>query len=170
MNANILKDRVRVGVRASVMSALGETVVWGDLGYRFARVIPLSTTERIAFQQLKSEVSHKIVMRGTLDYPTIPKRFLWKDKILETTESPMVIKGDSIIEVKEVIDSDMGSKIVMIVDPADYMKKKDYDADDDKAVDEAEGVKAVETLPGTGNEGQIVLNQEDNHFYIRINE
>ena len=108
MKVNMLKDRVRVGVRASVMSATGETVVWGDLGYRFASVIPLSTTERIAFQQLKSEVSHKIVMRGTLDYPTIPHRFLWKDKTLETTDSPQEIDGMSIINANELPGTESG--------------------------------------------------------------
>lgn len=108
MNANLLKERVRIGVKASVLGPLGETVVWGDLGYRFARVIPLSVTERIAFQQLRSEVSHKIVLRGALDYPTIPKRFLWKSKVLETTESPKEIEGMSIINAKEMPETEAG--------------------------------------------------------------
>lgn len=106
--SNLLKDRVRIGVKVSVLTPTGETVAWGDLGYRYARVIPLSVTERIAFQQLKSEVSHKIVMRGALDYKTIPKRFLWNGRILETTESPKEIHGMSIIIANELPETEAG--------------------------------------------------------------
>lgn len=100
--ANILKDRVAIQLRVATQTALGETVVWTPVETRHALVIPLDAKARAVYQQLKSEVSHKIVLRGHQTLNLGLNRFKWKDKTLEPVEPAQQIEGATVVMVKEV--------------------------------------------------------------------
>ena len=102
--ANTLKDRVTVQLRVATQTAMGETVVWIPIEKRYARVIPLDARARAVYQQMNSEVTHKVVLRNT---PSISlslgnNRILWKDKSLEPVGPPQNLGNETVIMVKEV--------------------------------------------------------------------
>ena len=100
--ANVLKDRVSIQVKTTTPGPLGETVVWKPVETRNARVIPLDAKARAVYQQLQSEVSHRIVMRGTVSLNLGLNRLLWKDKTLEPVEPPQNLNDTTVVMVKEV--------------------------------------------------------------------
>ena len=100
--ANILKDRVQIQVKTVTQGALGQTVVWKPVETRHARVILLDAKARAVYQQLKSEVSHKVIFRGSISLSLGNNRLLWKDKTLEPVEPPQEIEEETIVVVKEV--------------------------------------------------------------------
>jgi len=100
--ANMLKDRVAIQLRTATQTSAGETVIWTPVETRYARVIPLDANARAVYQQLKSEVTHKIVMRGTVSLDLGLNRFKWKDKTLEPVEPAQEINNSTVVMVKEV--------------------------------------------------------------------
>ncbi len=98
----MLRSRVTIQAKTSVLGALGETVVWTPVEIRNARVIVLDSKARLAYQQLKSEATHKVIFRGSVSLNLGTNRLLWKDKILEPTEPPLEREGSTEIVVKEI--------------------------------------------------------------------
>ncbi len=103
MLATILKDRVAVQVRTATQTALGETVVWKPVEIRSARVIPLDARARALYMQMESNVTHKVIFRGSVSLSLGDNRLLWKDKTLEPVEPIQTLDdGTSIVMVKEI--------------------------------------------------------------------
>lgn len=102
MLTNILKDRVQIQVKTTTQTALGETVIWTPVETRYARVIPLDAKARVIYQQLQSQVSHKVIFRGSVSLSLGDNRLLWKDKTLELVEPVQEIGNSSVVMVKEV--------------------------------------------------------------------
>ena len=102
MLSNLLRDRVQIQVKTVTQTALGQTVTWKPVETRHARVIPLDAKARAVYQQLQSEVSHRIVMRGAVSLNLGSNRFKWGDKTLEPVEPPQIIDGNTTIAVKEM--------------------------------------------------------------------
>lgn len=100
--ANLLKDRVLIQVKTTTPGPTGQTEVWSPVEIRNCRVIPLDAKARAVYQQLQSEVSHKVVFRGSVSLSLGNNRMLWKDKILEPVEPAQAIDNSSIVMVKEV--------------------------------------------------------------------
>lgn len=99
--ANVLKDKVIIQVKTAVRTALGQTVVWKPVETRYARVIPLDVRARAVYQQMQSEVSHKVVLRGTISLSIGNNRLLWGSKTLVPVEPPQIIGDTTVIVVKE---------------------------------------------------------------------
>lgn len=99
---NILKDRVIIQVKTTTQTALGETVVWMPVDIKHARVIPLDARARVIYQQLKSEVSFKVIFRGSVSLSLGNNRLLWEDKTLEPVEPVQKIDDSTVVIVKEV--------------------------------------------------------------------
>lgn len=100
--ANALKDRVQIQVKTTTQTSLGETVVWKPVSTRYARVILLDARARAVYQQLQSEVSHKVIFRGSVSLTLGNNRLLWKDKTLEPVEPTAKIGDSTVVMVKEV--------------------------------------------------------------------
>lgn len=100
--ANILKDRIRIQLRTATQTALGETVIWTPVETRHARVIPLDAKARAVYMQMQSEVTHKVIFRGSVSLTLGNNRLLWKDKTLEPVEPTAEIGNSTIVMVKEV--------------------------------------------------------------------
>ena len=100
--ANVLKDRVGIQVKTTTATSLGQTEVWSPVEIRNCRVIPLDAKARLAYQQLKSEVTHKVVFRGTITLTLGDNRLLWKDKTLEPVEPVQELDNESVVLVKEI--------------------------------------------------------------------
>ena len=96
------KDRVRIQLKNITETALGQTVVWTPVETRYARVISLDAKARAVYMQLQSEVTHKIVMRGSVALNLGLNRFIWKDKTLEPVGPTQELNNETIIMVKEV--------------------------------------------------------------------
>ena len=99
--ANILRDRVQIQKRVAVATALGETVVWTHVTEKYARVVPLDAKARSVYQQMNSEVTHKVVMRGAVSLPLGVNRLLWGNATLEPVEPTQSIGGNTVVMVKE---------------------------------------------------------------------
>ena len=102
MLSSALKDRVRIQVKTITQTALGQTEVWKPVETRYARVVPLDAKARAVYQQLQSEVSHKIIFRGSVSISLGINRLLWKDKTLEPVEPVQEAGNTSVVMVKEV--------------------------------------------------------------------
>lgn len=100
--ANVLKDRVIIQVKTAVRTALGQTEVWKPVETRHARVIPLDTRARLSYMQLKSEVTHRIMFRGSVSISLGNNRLLHGAKTYELVEPPQVVENTTIVLVKEV--------------------------------------------------------------------
>lgn len=100
--ANVLKDRVIIQVKTTTQTAGGETVVWKPVETRHARVIPLDARARAVQMQLKSEVTHKIVFRGSVSLSLGNNRLLHGAKTYELVEPPQVVENTTVVMVKEV--------------------------------------------------------------------
>jgi len=99
--ANVLTDRVQIQLRTATRTALGETVIWTPMETRHARVIPLDAKARAVYQQMQSEVSHRIVMRGNVSFNLGLNRFKWGSKTLEPVEPPQIVGNATVVVVKE---------------------------------------------------------------------
>lgn len=99
--ANVLKDRVIIQVKSTTAGPLGETVVWKPVETRYARVIPLDARARAVYQQMQSQVSHKVVFRGNVSLSLGSNRLLWKDKTLEPVEPVQTVGYTTVVVVKE---------------------------------------------------------------------
>ena len=99
---NILKDRVTIQLRVTTQTALGETITWTPVEKRYARVIPLDAKARLAYQQLKSEVSHKVMFRGSVTLNLGSHRILHGSKTYEPVEPTQLIENSTVVAVKEI--------------------------------------------------------------------
>lgn len=99
---NMLKDRVQIQVKTTARTALGHTEVWKPVEARHARVIPLDAKARADYQQLQSEVTHKVIFRGDVSLSLGNNRLLWGSKTLEPVEPVQYIGDSATVMVKEV--------------------------------------------------------------------
>jgi len=65
-------------------------------------VIPLDAKARAVYMQMQSEVTHRIVLRGTVSLNLGKNRFLWGSKILELVEPAQELDNTTVVMVKEV--------------------------------------------------------------------
>ena len=100
--ANVLKDRVAIQLRTATQTSTGETIIWTPVQVRNCRVILLDAKARAVYQQLNSEVTHKVVFRGSVSLSLGNNRLLWKDKTLEPVEPTAEIGDSTVVMVKEV--------------------------------------------------------------------
>lgn len=101
MLSSILKDRVHIQVKTATLGPGGETVVFKPVETRYARVIPLDAKARAVYQQLKSEVSHKVIFRGSVSLSLGSNRLIWGAKTLELVEPAQILNDSTVVVVKE---------------------------------------------------------------------
>lgn len=103
MRNAMLKDRVSIQVRTATTTSMGETVVWKPVSMRFARVIPLDAKTRLAYQQNKSEVTHKIIFAKDAVTLTLENnRIKHGSKTYKPLEPTQDIGESMVVMVKEV--------------------------------------------------------------------
>ena len=103
MLANILKDRVTIQLRNAIQTSTGETVIWTPVEKRYCLVVALSATARAVYQQLQSQVSHKVIFRGSVSLSLGDNRLLWGSRTLEPVEPVQTLDDKtSLVLVKEV--------------------------------------------------------------------
>lgn len=98
---NIYKDRVRIQIKTSTLGATGETEIWRPVETRYALVIPLDAKARSVYMQMKSEVSHRVIFRGSVSLSLGANRFIWKDKTLQLVEPAKAVGNSTLVMVKE---------------------------------------------------------------------
>ncbi len=99
----VLRDRVRVQVKITTQTALGETEVWTPVATRFAQVIPLSAKARAQYMQNKTEVTHKIIFaKGAVTITLGNNRIKHGSKTYEPMEPPQDVKNSMVVMVKEI--------------------------------------------------------------------
>ena len=102
MLASVLRDRVQIQEKTITQGALGQTVVWKPALRMYAAVIPLDVKARAVYQQLHSEVTHKIIFRGSVDITLGNNRILHGSKTYEPVETAQEINHTTIVVCKEV--------------------------------------------------------------------
>lgn len=99
---NVLGNRVSIQVKVVTQGPLGETVIWKPVEARHARVVPLDAKARAVYQQLQSQVSHKVIFRGSVSLSLGNNRLLWRGKTLEPVEPAQEMSNSTIVIVREV--------------------------------------------------------------------
>lgn len=97
----ILKDRVRIEVRAVTLGSLGDAEVWTVVATKYAHVIPVGAAALATYQQLESVVTHKVVFRGRVTLALGVNRLVWKEIILELVAPPLWIGQTTQVMVRE---------------------------------------------------------------------
>jgi len=101
MRANLLKDRIQVQQRTVTEGAMGSTIIWKPVQWRFGRVIPLSAQARSQYQQLNTHVTHKILFEKGITLNLADYRFKCLSRTYEPTEPPITLDDNTAIVVKE---------------------------------------------------------------------
>ncbi len=101
---NVFKDKVYLEVKTETQSALGQTEVWKPVQSLYARVVPISNQTKLQYQQLKSNVTHQIIMGGIVTVNS-NYRFRWLNKILTPIEPPKYINNMTTIMVSECMSN-----------------------------------------------------------------
>ncbi len=102
MKANMLKDRVSIQLRTTVQTSTGDTVIWTPVETRCACVIPLDVQARAVYQQLHSEVTHKVIFGGSVSLSLSDNRLVWKDKTLVPAGPTQEVDNTTIVVAREV--------------------------------------------------------------------
>lgn len=114
MNPGRLKDRLTIQPRTTTPAVFGVTEEWTpaeDCAKRWARVIPLTTMQRLQWMQANVNATHRVIFRqdATLEgYDMGDVRFLWGSKVLTLISSAMRIGGQEDFLAFTVSDSDEG--------------------------------------------------------------
>ncbi len=102
MLSSILKDRISIQVKTSTPGPLGEEVVWSSVETRYARVIPLDVKTIAQYQQLNTQVTHKVVFRGAVTIDLGKHRLIYKGKAFVPIETAQELEGATIVVAREV--------------------------------------------------------------------
>lgn len=102
MRTNLFKDRIQIQSRTVSEAAMGQTLTWAPVSWRYGRVIPLSATARAEYQQLNTSVTHKIMFEKGVTLNLADYRFKCLDKTYEPTEPPLVLEDNTVIVVSEI--------------------------------------------------------------------
>jgi head-tail adaptor len=101
MLASALRQRVQIQERVVVRDALGQSITWKHVQDVYARVIPLDTKTVVAYQQQGTQVSHRVVMRGSIDIELGKHRLLHGAKIYEPSATARHADGATDLVVLE---------------------------------------------------------------------
>lgn len=102
MLAGVLKQRVKLQEKTITQGALGQTIVWKPIQDLYARVMPLSVQAIAQFQQLDTSVTHKILLRGTVEINLGIHRLLHKTKTYQPKQSAKHYDGVTEVVVSEI--------------------------------------------------------------------
>ena len=96
-----MNDVVLVEERAVTMDSNGETVVWNPVQRRHAEIAPVSAQARVAYQQLNSVVTHRVVFKGLCTVRLGDHRFVWGGTTLIPSAPPQTFRGNTVVMVRE---------------------------------------------------------------------
>jgi len=105
LNANILKDRIKLQVKTIAQGALGQTVTWTPVDDVPARVVALKAESRVAYQQLNSYVTHRVELGTGVTIALGTNRIIWRTKTLEPVEPPTVAGSRQMVLCQENADA-----------------------------------------------------------------
>jgi hypothetical protein len=98
----MMKDVVLVEERTVTLSAVGETVTWSPAGTkRHCEVIPVSASAKLAYQQMNSVVTHRVVFNGKVTVRLGDHRFVWGAKTLIPSQPAEISGGKTVVMVRE---------------------------------------------------------------------
>lgn len=97
----IFKDRIQVQQRTTTESAMGSTITWKPVQWRYGRVIPLSAQARAEYQQLNTEVTHRLLFEKGITLNLADYRFKHLGKTYELTQPPITLENNTVIVCKE---------------------------------------------------------------------
>lgn len=102
MLANLNKDRVLLIQKSITQGALGQTVTYKPVQWKYAQVKLLSAQGRLQYQQLKSNATYEVTFRGDVTVSMGNYRIKWGSKTLESTDPARLVDGNTIVPVKEI--------------------------------------------------------------------
>jgi len=82
-----LNDRIRVQERITETTATGVKRFWRDKEVRWGRMVLIGLDGRAKYEQVGyTNVSHNLILRGSLDLSLSKIRFIWRNRIYEPIE------------------------------------------------------------------------------------
>ncbi len=102
MRTNLFKDRIQLQQRTVTEGAMGPTLTWAPVQWRYGKVIPLSATARAEYQQLNTNVTHKLIFEKGITLNLADYKFKCLNKTYNPTEPPITLEENTVIVVKEI--------------------------------------------------------------------
>ena len=102
MLTNLMKDRVLLIQKTITQGALGQTVTYKPVQWKYCQVKLLSAQGRLQYQQLNSEATHEVQFRSDVTVSLGNYRIKWGSKTLEPTDPARLVDGNTIVPVKEI--------------------------------------------------------------------
>lgn len=102
MRTNLFKDRIQLQQRTVTEGAMGQTLTWKPVQWKYGRVIPLTAQARVEYQQLNTSVTHKLVFEKGITLNLADYRFKCLDKTFQPTEPPITLEENTVIVVGEI--------------------------------------------------------------------
>lgn len=96
-----LRQRVLLQEKSVTSGAMGSTVVWKPVGSYYARVIPLDVRTVAQYQQLGTQVTHKVLLRGTVEVNLGEHRMVHGDRTYQVSATGKHENGATEIMVVE---------------------------------------------------------------------
>ena len=87
MLASMLRSRVQLQEKVSTQDSTGPSEVWKPVQTIYAKIIPLNVMTIASYQQLSTEVSHKVILRGIVTVSLGVHRILHGSKTYEPQSS-----------------------------------------------------------------------------------
>lgn len=100
MRTNLFKDRVIIQKETTTQTAMGHTSVWSPEMVRFGRVVPIDALARSQFQQIDTEVTHRIIFEGSVILDLASKRFMYGGHTYEPIGPAIERDKNTVIMVK----------------------------------------------------------------------
>jgi len=97
MLASMLRSKVKLQEKTIIQGPLGSTVTYIPVHEYYARVIPLDVEAAAQYMQLQTRVTHKIILRGTVEINLGSHRLLHKGKTYQPQQSAK--HADGITEI-----------------------------------------------------------------------
>lgn len=101
MRTNLFKDRITIQRKTSTQTATGQTVIWTPVQNRYGRKIPVDSYARLKYQQLNSEVTHRLIFEGDVSFEMATHRFMHGGHTYTPIEPPLHQERNTVIMVKE---------------------------------------------------------------------
>lgn len=102
MLSNLLKDRVLLIQKTITQGALGQTITYKPVQWKYAQVKLLNAQARVQYQQLNSVVTHEIILRGDVTVSLGEYRIKHGSETYEPVGPVHLIDGNTIVAVKEI--------------------------------------------------------------------
>jgi hypothetical protein len=102
MQTNLFRDRIVIIEKFTTQTPTGKVVTRKPVETRYGLKIPLDSRAVLEYQQLKSEVTHKLVFNKAVTLNLAVNEFQHGGHVYQPFQPPQHLQGNTVILVKEI--------------------------------------------------------------------